>query len=223
MFHQQLNQTSPSQADFPSLPPKRTISFILSFLAELLPLFGTDYLAAPNVSQLEYEDKISEKLLFFLNSKAKPTDLLFHFAASQGVDFIIKVQPIRIGAAPIFVIEAKRLPPTSPNDYVKGRTGGIERFKQEHAGFDYPLQVSAMLGYIQERDFAHWYQKINNWITALIEQPAQNSTYNWASQDLLRPFSPGADDMIRYISTHARKSLAPLELHHFWLNLVVEK
>jgi hypothetical protein len=189
----------------------------LSFLEQWLPAFCTAYLYSQDFSHLE--DEISKELLFFLNEKAKPTDLLIHFDAKKGVDFLIRVQPFIINAKAIFLMEAKRLPPTNNKDYVQGRTGGIERFKREQDGFDQHLTISAMLGYVQENTFAHWHHKVNTWIEALIEQSNMNNDIRWEQQDLLKEFSPSTTQIARYTSTHSRKTGMDIKLHHFWLNM----
>jgi len=215
MLRNQIHKSPHNNAEFPLLPPTQTISSILSFLENCLPLFSTTYRSSQS-SHLE--DDISEELLSFLLSKAKSNNLLIHFDAKKGVDFLIKVEPFKLNAKPIFVIEAKRLS-KKHYDYVQGRNGGIERFKREQAGFDQALAVSAMLGYVQENTFDHWHTKINTWIKALIKKSNMNDAIRWEQQDLLKEFSPGTAQIVRYTSTHARKTQVAIKLHHFWLDM----
>ena len=167
MLRSQINESSQNNANFPQLPTSQTVSFILSFLEQWLPIFPEIYLTSQTqISHLE--DYVSKHLNRFLQDKAKTNDLLFDFAAEKGVDFLISVRPYNPTAKPIFVIEAKRLSKRH-YDYVQGRTGGIERFKREQEGFDQHLGVSAMLAYVQDNNFVYWYDRINGWIMALIE------------------------------------------------------
>ena len=215
MLRNQIYQLPQNNAKFPLLPPTQTISSILSFLENCLPLFST---TCRSSKSSHLEDDISEELLSFLQDKAKSNNLLIHFDAKKGVDFLIKVGPFKLNAKPIFVIEAKRLSKRH-YDYVKGRNGGIERFKREQDGFDQYLAVSAMLGYVQENNFTYWHDEINTWIEALIEQDDVNDDIHWEQQDLLKKFSPSTAQIARYISTHSRKTRMDIELHHFWLNM----
>ena len=217
MLSNQVDESPQNNAEFTLLSLTQTVESILKFLEQWLPVFCTAYLSSPDFSH--YEDEISKELLFFLDAEAKTTNLLIHFDAQKGVDFLIRVQPFKINAPAIFVIEAKRLPPTNNKDYVQGRTGGIERFKREQVGFDQPLTVSAMLGYVQEDTFTHWHHKINTWIEALIEQDDVNDDVHWEQQDLLKELSPSTVQIARYISSHSRKTERPIKFHHFWLNM----
>jgi len=216
MLNNQVNESPRNDAEFTLLPSTQTVEFILKFLEQRLPVFCTAYLSSQDFSH--YEDEISKELLFFLNAEAKHTSLLIHFDAQKGVDFLIRVQPLKINAQAIFVIEAKRLTRTN-KDYVQGRTGGIERFKREQVGFDQRLTVSAMLGYVQKNNFAYWYHKINTWIETLIEQSDTNDDIRWEQQDFLKEFPPSTPQIARYTSTHSRKTQKHIELHHFWLNM----
>lgn len=214
MLRNQIDESPQNNAEFPLLPPAQTVSFILSFLEDCLPLFSTTYLP-PRASH--WEDDISEKLLSFLQIKAKSNDLIIHFNAQKGVDFLIKVHPPIINAKTVFLIEAKRLS-KKHYDYVQGRTGGIERFKREQEGFDHNLAVSAMLGYVQENSFTHWHQRVNSWIKALFEQ-MEADDIRWEQQDLLTEFSTSTAQLAQCTSIHSRKTLMDIKLHHFWLNM----
>lgn len=216
MLRNQIDKSPQSNVKFSLLSLTQTVESILKFLEQWLPGFCTAYLSLPDFSH--YEDEISKELLFFLDAEAKTTNLLIHFDAQKGVDFLIKVEPYKLNAKPLFVIEAKRLS-KKHYDYVKGRNGGIERFKREQDGFDQPLAVSAMLGYVQKDNFAYWHHRVNTWIEALIEESSMNSDIRWEQQDLLKEFSPSTPQIARYTSIHSRKTQKHIGLHHFWLNM----
>ena len=61
-----------------------------------------------------------------------------------------------------FDIECKRLNNPKIKEYVHGKTGGIQRFKENKHGVDLPQ--SAMIAYIETNDFDFWHEKINSWI-----------------------------------------------------------
>ena len=191
-----------------SIPEHQTIKRILLFLRTVLPNFEHDFkIESPNI---HHEDDISEQLLLYFQVKAKDENLLFAFNAKKGVDFRIQVSPFNLGADPIFVIEAKRLSKRH-YDYVRGDTGGIERFKRECFGFGKHLSTSAMVGYIQDLDNEHWFLKINSWIDELIKS---DSKIIWTEEDKLVE-----NDISHYISKHLRTSGTTIELYHFWISL----
>ncbi len=216
MIRSNIGEISQSNIEFPSLPPRRTISSILDFLELWLPSFLEIYPFSPTP---DLEDNISKNLHLFLQGKAKINNLLFHFDAKKGVDFLIWIQPFNPGAEPLFLIEAKRLPPTNNKDYVQGRTGGIERFKREQTGFDTHLTIIAMLGYVQKNDFSYWLKRINSWIMVLIKQNDVADDIIWGKCDILKEIPTNSKHLARYVSTHARKTQMNIELHHFWLNM----
>jgi len=192
-----------------SLPEHQTVKRILLFLRDVLPDFEHDFKTAK--PEIHIEDDISEQLLLYFQIKAKDENLLFSFNAKKGVDFRIQVAPFKLGADPIFVIEAKRLS-KQHYDYVRGDTGGIERFKRECFGFGKHLSNSAMIGYIQEQNKEHWLQKVNFWIEELIEN---DTDITWTEEDKLI----AENDLSHYISKHLRMSGTTITLYHFWIAL----
>ena len=110
----------------------------------------------------------------------------------------------------LFVIEAKRLPPTSSRDYVKT---GIRRFKTEEHGK--PHELAAILGYIQDKDSSYWHKIVNSWIDTLISDA--DDTPKWIEQDKIRRIK--VTDLAEYESKHSRVSKNPITLHHLWIML----
>src|ERR1035437_3482490 len=182
-----------------SLPEHQTIKRILLFLKNVLPQFEKDF--QTEKPELRLEDDISAQLLYYFQAKAKDENLLFLFDPKKGVDFRIKVIPFKLGAAPIFIIEAKRLSGRH-YDYVRdvrGKTGGIERFKKECEGFGKHLSYSAMIGYVQENTFEYWEQRINHWIDELINS---SNDVEWNTEDKMI----ADDNFAHYKSRHLRVS-----------------
>lgn len=192
-----------------SLPEHQTIKRILLFLRNVLPDFEHDF--KTERPRIHLEDDISEQLLLYFQVKAKDENLLFSFNAKKGVDFRIQVAPFKLGADPIFVIEAKRLS-KQHYDYVRGDKGGIERFKRECFGFGKHLSTSAMIGYIQELNKEYWVQKINFWIEEAI---MKDTDIIWTGEDKLIAES----NLSHYISKHIRISGTAITLYHFWISL----
>lgn len=208
MIKSQLNNSVQPSVEFQSLRKEQTVKAILKFLEIYLLQFNKLFLSEN--SPIHKEDDISRELSLFLQDNIE--NLLIHFDAKEGVDFVIKVKPFILSAKPIFLIEAKRLPPTNNKDYVQGNTGGIERFKRELQGYGRHLLQSAMLGYIQGKSKDYWLNRINGWID---EKITNKSDINWDNNDKLQKNEEFAD----FISQHSRITQPPIILYHYWLIL----
>ena len=184
---------------------------ILELLRNNLPGFTREFrkYATPDLFQESYENYISSELSMFLNNKVSESGYILGFHAS-GPDLLVYQCPHRVHTSELFVIEAKRLPPTSSQDYVRT---GIGRFKREEHGKEH--DIAAMLGYIQDKDFEHWHKEVNSWIEVLIATPNENP--RWMEQDKLR--SIRLADVGQYDSTHSRINENPITLYHFWVPL----
>jgi len=208
MISRELHSPKRTDAKFQQLPERQTTKFILQFLKTALPKFNKNFLLE-NLS-IHKEDDISRELVLFLQDKMET--LLIHFDAKKGVDFAVYVRPYLLSAKPIFIIEAKRLPPTNNKDYVQGKTGGLERFKRELSGYGKHLTQSAMIGYIQGKSKEHWLTTINSWIDNKMKE---KSDLIWNNNDKLKHDKRYAD----FISKHERITQFPIILYHFWLIL----
>ena len=186
---------------------------ILALLRNNLPKFSKDF-KAPIATlkqdvNINFENYISQELSFFLNNKVNQSGYLLGFQAT-GPDIFVRLFGVGVHGLTLLFIEAKRLPPSSPQDYVKT---GIRRFKKEEHGKQH--NVAAMLGYVQEEDFIHWYKTINSWIDDLIRKVDESPA--WVEQDKLSRVKEGY--LGEYNSIHSRVSKDPIALHHFWIKL----
>ena len=184
---------------------------ILSFLRNNLPEITNklNKMTQDNLKSMP-EDNITGEIHNLLDEKLRESiGYLIRFESRKGPDLLIFITPHQPFTEPLFVIEAKRLPPTRPQDYVKT---GIRRFKTEEHGKHH--NIAAMLGYVQENNFNHWFSKINGWIDDLIA----NNTINpkWVISDKLKKCNTSYPS--EYESIHIRKTKEPLKLHHFWLD-----
>ena len=186
------------------LQKNHTAKRILLFVKNTLPKF--EFIYKQNNSVLYIEDDISKELSRYFNDEARADNLFFQFNEKKGVDFTIHVTPYIMGAKSIFMIEAKRLS-KSHYDYVYGRTGGIERIKREQEGFNEDVEISAMIGYIQDEDKDYWKVKINNWIQDLIER---KTDIDWFDEDKIST---------DFTSLHSRITKEKISLYHFWIHL----
>ncbi len=106
-----------------------------------------------------------------------------------------------------FDIECKRLYDTNKSkQYVSGKTGGIQRFKENKHGVD--LLYSAMIGYVEIKDFDFWQTKVNSWILETFKDKTEcleKVTIN---------------KIAKLKSAHIRnKEKTKIELIHFWINI----
>lgn len=120
-------------------------------------------------------------------------------------------------------IECKRLPtPVDPKrdsrEYLysdKSSTGGVQRFKAGAHGAAHPR--AAMIGYVQDKDVAHWREQIDAWIDDLIAAPVTG----WSHGDRL---ALASHDTVQRVATLASKhermgELAPILIDHLWIEM----
>ena len=75
--------------------------------------------------------------------------------------------------------------------------------------------VEIMLGYVQEKDFNHWFDNVNSWIAALISDKSEKP--EWTKEEQIKKIQ--ITDIGEYQSTHCRIKEKPILLHHFWIKL----
>jgi len=192
-----------------SLPENQTIHSILVFIQTTLPEFETIFRQA-NLP-IHKEDDITKELSRYFNDKANAQKLFFQFNEKKGVDLTIFVNPFKMGASSIFMIECKRLS-KKHYDYVSGGTGGIERFKREQEDFGKHLNQGAMIGYIQDMNHEFWHNKVNNWIEDLI---VNDTDIIWEEKDKLTVNG----EISNFKSVHDRVTEMTITLFHFWIAL----
>jgi hypothetical protein len=182
---------------------------ILAFLKINLPIFAKMLTDKINLTKIG-EDIISGEIANLLNDKLRESSgYVFLFEAKKGPDILIFAAPYKPFSQKLFVIEAKRLHSRNSNDYVRT---GIGRFKKEEHGKQ--DNIAAMLGYVQENNFDHWYNKVNSWINALIPDEKENP--RWAADEQISKIQ--ITEIGEYISKHSRITENPIILYHFWLN-----
>lgn len=197
---------------------------LINFLEEHYASFPKAYTVSIN----ESEEDISEKLYLHLQRQSRLTEAPFDFQPearqklpnakgyTRRADLGVNLNTFDINMELIYCIEAKRLPTDKflgarEKEYVIGNYGGIQRFKENLHGMNRTgnlLERNGMVGYVQQNDFAHWYQKINKWIT---DEPT------WSNTETLQKVSFGT--IAKLESTHTRISNDNLKLTHFWINL----
>lgn len=185
---------------------------ILTFLQNSLPGFARQLIEATDFSLSNMcEDNISREIVNLLNDRIRESSgYLFRFETKSGPDILIYALPYAPFSSELLIIEAKRLPPTSSRDYVHT---GIGRFKREEHGKEH--EIAAILGYVQDKDFAHWHKMINSWIDDLIRKVDEFPA--WIEKDKLSRVKES--NLGEYESKHSRVSKDQITLRHFWVML----
>lgn len=185
--------------------------------------------------KLKNEDDISNAFDSFLNFELPKNENIFHFKfqyktieSSTSTDIgVISLKYSKFKC--ICFIEAKRLPTpkyseSQETEYVcyKNATkqGGIERFKTGSHGRKENFPFSLMIGYIEQENIEHWYNKINGWIKEQIKE-SSNTNIKWLNEDLLSEVYFSTNTKItKYVSNHSRKNIEKIRLVHYWFDLV---
>jgi len=184
---------------------------LLNFLEEYLPMFPENYVK--NKDDEEWD--LNEELFSFLDIYSRNFAFQFipeyRYKNKSKPDFGIKeVKSDKTGgyfydqkSEHFFDIECKRLYDTAKSKrYVSGKTGGIQRFKDNKHGVGLPY--SAMIGYVETEDFYFWHKKVNSWIPDDTEHLKTVEVQKFA----------------KLTSTHKRNiGKTSIELIHFWLNI----
>jgi hypothetical protein len=196
---------------------KASIWRVISLIEENLEIFKEKYCISKN------ETDLNQNFALCMNSKAK--NELFVF--SNEYKDIIKATPHKVdfGIVPneeidaFFVIEAKRLDTrlgkAREKEYIIGKLGGIERFKnQKHGG---ELTHVGMIGYMQIDNFDIWFSKINSWIEEEIKTTTSDELV-WTEQDKLKP-NTNSKLFNTYLSQHQCKT-KDISMYHIWIDLI---
>lgn len=179
---------------------------VLNFLELHLPNFPNKM----KINRNEDERIINQKLLRFFSGQNSLFIFISEYLDEKGKniskpDFGVyeKIKVANYNQERFFDIECKRLYDTTKSkQYVSGKTGGIQRFKENKHGVDLPC--SAMIGYVEIKNFNFWHKKINSWISKKEEH-----------LEFIKN-----NRIAKLKSTHERnKEKTKIELIHFWLNI----
>lgn len=231
----QLNNSGGSISE--GINPDESIVAVIEFIKNLFHPF-----VVKNKRQLALNEKgLNQKLCVFLNQNIKAQPFFFQSefmenaesGNSPQVDIgtITKLEDIGAferqynGDDSFFSMEAKRLPTVGTNrekEYVVGfesPCGAIERFKKGIHGSR--LKYAAIIGYVQEESFNHWFLKINSWIEDLAKETEQDL---WYSEDKIKTISFTNDHYQESLSVNSRRidgrAFDEINIFHFWVNLV---
>lgn len=163
------------------------------------------------------ENQHSEAFCHFMNFHLNNPSVTFIFSreVAQKGNRTVDIG-VYYGSTFIYTLEAKLLPtpkgskssPRAEHEYVYGKGGGIQRFKNNQHGLDHEenlLRENGLIAFIKENNFDLWHSKINQWILEA----------NWGLSEQLQKvyFNKTA----RLDSKHKRVDDSNVTLHHFWV------
>jgi hypothetical protein len=209
---------------------------ILDFIAGELPRWRDRPDRPPSASEM----KLTSQLCVHLNSATRKTpgwdclqfltELTDEVNASRKTDMgvlpageSLTVQGRNFGAfETILPIECKRLPTPAgkkrdEREYVitrSGTTGGIQRFKEGWHGAAH--EQAAMIAYVQEQNFEHWFEQIGHWIQDLSHEKRPGWT---AADALVTQWQDNATGIAVHESVHSRKERPAIRLRHLWVRM----
>jgi hypothetical protein len=214
----------------------RSRTAILDFILDQLPRWRD----RPERPHKTNETGLTSQLCAHLNSAARKTSgwdcLQFRVEEADETHSSRKVDLIAASAGDSLVvegrsyhdfetilpIECKRLPTPSgtgrdEREYVvtgTGIGGGIQRYKEGKHGATHVS--AALIGYVQEQNFDHWFTLIGGWIRDLCSA----GTPGWSDADAL--VSKEQDDdagTAEHESVHSRIGLPAIHLRHLWVRM----
>ncbi len=228
------NQHIPnSKPAFTDLPKTRLIEMLVKLTEECLLVFNNDFRNSiidlknqkTTIQEREYNFSFSRLLQGIIGRSSLSGAISFHdeyqeemFAPKKKkglgrqIDLAICLQHT---GERIFAIEGKRLYNKNNKQYVSGNTGGICRFKREQHGKE--LAKACIVGFMENNDFSFWHQKINSWID---EEKAKSTELEWNENEALSSLESNKSILSKCNSLHARISKTPIELFHFWVNVI---
>jgi hypothetical protein len=198
---------------FRNIQSNALVNELISYIEEQLPSFTTSDDFTEILSLTKNEDQHSEALCNFMTFQQHPLRFNFLREKSQKGNRTVDIGVYLKGGVLLFTLEAKVLPTPltgerKEHEYVFGKGGGIQRFKDENHGVDNQgtlLRDNGMIAYVKEQNFDHWHVSINQWVLDA----------TWAEGEKLRKIS--FSKIARLVSEHDRKGGSVVTLHHFWV------
>ena len=229
-----MSKTENISQNLPEIDVDKSTSIkkVIEFLDENLPQFPNYFKNKTSIIAVEPEDNISQILWVFLERKARSEVFMVqfqyrYFKTRRSSDFgIIEAEDNYQNTLDeyFFVIEAKRLPTNFKDknrekEYVSSNAGGMQRYKKGYHGAG--LSDSALIGYIQKENCNHWHQKINEWISDLINTN-EDIDISWNNDDKLT-LKKDFTNTKKYNSENSRivdLKTDSIKIHHYLMELV---
>ncbi len=198
--------------DFKVLEPSNIVRELLHDIDNELPKFTDSEEFVEILAKKRNENQHSLAFCLFMNKRCE--NFLFMTENPQLGNRTVDIGVYK-GTVLFFTIEAKLLPTPESTvrneyEYVYGKGGGIQRFKDGNHGVDNRdnlISTNGLIAYLKENDFKYWYRKINQWILdAKWNEDEQLEIINFNSIAKLK-------------SEHVRKANSSVSLFHFWINV----
>jgi hypothetical protein len=211
---------------FKNIPPGTSTFEYTTKLISFLELYLPSFPKEKTLNKGQSENDLTEELYKFLTRKSMLNGLSFVFQPEKSqkkpmqkghpkrMDIAARINTLDIDMEVIYCIEAKKLPTDKvggprEKEYVVGKSGAIERFKNEVHGLDDAgnlLASNGIVAYVMDKSFDDWHQDINRWINTA-----------WSENEQLK--KEYETPIGKYTSKHLRVSGAQLELTHLWVEI----
>jgi len=200
---------------FRNIQRNTLVDELLTYMETQLPSFTVSDDFVEILTLTDNEDQHTEALCNFMVFQQHPLRFNFLREKSQKGNRTVDIGIYLKGGVLLFTLEAKVLPTPLTGDrkeheYVFGKGGGIQRFKDENHGVDNQgrlLPDNGMIAYVKKHSFDHWHSSINEWVLDAF----------WSEKEKLKKVS--FDKIARLTSVHPRIGDSKVTLHHFWLNV----
>lgn len=199
---------------FRELRPNRLVQKLVSVIIDMLQEFPRSEEFESVLAKRKNENQHSLAFCLYMTNRSQ---FSFMRENAQKGSHTVDISAYE-GATLIFVIEAKSLPtpsgtkqkPRSDHEYVYGKGGGIQRFKDGWHGVDNQdrtFSECGMIAYVKENDFDFWFEKINHWVLDA----------GWVASEQLEKVT--IDKTAILSSNHSRQDNSMIRLHHFWVKV----
>lgn len=192
----------------------RAILNLLEYIEKTLPDFPKSQEFVDILEMKKHEVQYSLSFCAYMTNRCKS---YYYFSKEnpQKGSFTVDIG-IYLGSNLIFTMEAKLLPtpkgtkkkPRAEHEYVFGKGGGIQRFRDGFHGVDNrnnPLSENGMIAYIKENDSEYWFSKVNQWVLDA----------TWGKSEQLEKIY--FKSIGKLFSRHTRPKAADVKLYHFWI------
>ncbi len=200
---------------FNQLEPNEVFQKLIRHIETTLPEFSTSDEFANLLKIKKNEDQHTIAFCLFMNNR-QAYSFVFQREIPQKGSFKVDIG-VHKGTVLLFTIEAKLLPTPirgkkskrKKYEYVYGKSGGIQRFKDGNHGLDHQLELlpeNGLIAFVKKEQFEHWLPTINQWIKDVEwdeSEQLQKVYFNTTTAKLL--------------SKHKRVDGSDLTLHHFWV------
>jgi len=210
---------------FRELEPNSVVKDLVELIDRNIGNFSSSDSFINILKKKKNENQHSEAFCNFMNLRTRNksiTLIQFQREIAQKGNRTVDIG-VYLGTILVYTIESKLLPtpkgskgsPRNEYEYVYGKGGGIQRFKDNHHGLDHDenlLRENGLIAFVKENKFDFWHKKINQWILDA----------SWNKSERLKKVYFNSTTA-RLNSNHKRIDGSDVILHHFWVYVVPTK